>query len=202
MRPTLRFVNFALALLVLMAATASAQTKGRVAVGASVTTIVPTQDDVHGTTGVGFQVRLAPRKGWGPAGALNWFQADIDGTVIGVSSRIGRIRVRPVMAGVGYTWISGPSAFSASVVAGPSWNRLQQSSTSAAAAQTSTDTALAVRPGVSFTYAVQPRLALTTFAGYLINRPRLTVRSSAGDVSRTWKTDAMALSVGVVYSFF
>ena len=109
------------------------------------------------------------------------------------------------MAGIGYTWASGPTAFTASVVAGPSWNRLQQSNTSATGGQSvasSADTTLAVRPGVSFTYAFEPRVALTTFAGYLINRPTLTVRSSDGDVRRQWKTDATVLSVGMVYSFF
>ena len=198
----LRLLTVTFALAMLTVAAASAQTKGRVAVGASVTAVLPTDNDVHRTAALGFQARLVARKGWGAGVGLNWFTTDVDGTAVGVTSTIGRIRVRPLMGGVGYNWIFGPTAVTASVVAGPSYNKLLVSNPGIQIVGSSTDITLAVRPAVSLTYALLPRLALTTSAGYLFNRPRFTLHSSAGDARSTWKTDAVVLSVGMVYSLF
>jgi hypothetical protein len=46
-------------------------------------------------------------------------------------------------------------------------------------------------------------VALTGFAGYMINRPTITYRDPAGqEVNDRWKADATVLSVGLVYSLF
>ena len=199
----LRVLTVTLALVLLIVASGSAQTKGRVAVGGSVTAVLPTDNDVHRTAALGFQARLVARKGWVAGFGLNWFTTDVDGTSVGVNSQIGRIRVRPLMGGVGYNWIFGPTAVTASVVAGPAYNKLLVSNPGVQIVDSSTDTTLAVRPAVSVSYALMPRLALTTSAGYLVNRPRFTLRCSCGsDVRSTWKTDAVVLSVGMVYSLF
>ena len=198
----LRLFTFTLALVCVTAASASAQTKGRVAVGGSVTAVLPTDNDVHRTAAVGFQARLVARKGWVAGFGFNWFTTDVDGTAVGVNSQVGRIRVRPFMGGVGYNWIFGPTAVTASVVAGPTYNKLLVSNPGIQIVGSSTDTTLVVRPAVSLTYALQPRLALTTSAGYLFNRPRFTLHTSGGDVRAPWKTDATVLSVGLVYSLF
>ena len=54
-----------------------AQSEGRVSVGASVTLNRPTDADVASMTTYGPLVRLNPHRGWGPAGALNWFRPDL-----------------------------------------------------------------------------------------------------------------------------
>src|SRR5206468_13000098 len=57
---------------------ASGQTKGRVSVGGAVTLAQPTDKDVKSVVTFGPLVRLNPRKGWGLAGGLSWFELDLD----------------------------------------------------------------------------------------------------------------------------
>ena len=102
------------------ARTVHAQTEGWISAGASVTVVSTVDDDVDSAVGVGPLVRLNPRRGWGPAGALNWFRADLqspDGT-----EPFARLRVRHLMAGIAYTVGTDRALTSFSVVAGPSFN--------------------------------------------------------------------------------
>ena len=64
-------------LLLCTAVSATAQTKGRVSVGASVTYVNPTDSEVQPLVGWGPLVRLNPKKGWCIAGGFSWFLADI-----------------------------------------------------------------------------------------------------------------------------
>src|SRR5262245_2912053 len=92
--------NVILACLVACAATpAAAQTKGKVSVGGSVTYLATTDGEVGNVFGGGPLIRLNPRKGWGVAGALNWFTANIDNPT-GASGDFARLRVRHLMGGV------------------------------------------------------------------------------------------------------
>lgn len=181
-----------------------AQTQGRVSVGASVTHNATTDGDVASVTGVGPLVRLNPHKGWGPAGAFNWYRADLLNPA-GASGDFARLRVRPLMGGVAYT--VGPPAVltSFSIVTGPSFNKVQfKGSYVAGPGETiDADTSVAVRPGVGVTWSLAPRVGLVGFAGYLINRPDIVYRNRAGlDIRDRWKADSVVLSVGAVYSVF
>ena len=98
------------------------QTKGRVSVGGTVTYVIPTDGEVGSLVGVGPLVRLNPKKGWGIAGGLSWFRADIDNP--DGAGDFARLRVRPLMAGVAYTIGEQPVLISFSIVAGPSFNDL------------------------------------------------------------------------------
>ena len=110
--------------LLCVAPSAFAQTQGRVSVGASVTNNNTTDDDLGAVTGVGPLVRLNPHRGWGPAGAFNWFRADVRNPS-GAGGDFARLRVRPLMGGVSYT--VGPPAVltSFSIVGGPSFNKAE-----------------------------------------------------------------------------
>ena len=188
---------------------AAAQTEGRVSVGGSVTFIQPTDSEVQSLVGVGPVVRLNPKKGWGPAGAFNWFRADLDNPS-GASGDFARLRVRPLMAGIAYTIGNQPALISFSIVAGPSFNDLDfrdefLDSLPAGSPRPELDaeTSFAVRPGVSLTYTVAPRVAIIGFGGYMINRPDVVYRDGTGQEYRNrWKADSIALSVGAVYSLF
>jgi hypothetical protein len=187
-------------------AAASAQTEGRVSVGGSVTFVSPTDEDVSSVVGVGPLVRLNPRRGIGIAAALNWFRTDLADPA-GGSGRFAKLQIRPLMAGVSYTFGSDRTLFSASVVAGPSFNSVEfeeefvrlQGGTPAI----DVDHSFVVRPGFSVTHSVAPRVGIVGFAGYMINRPNVTYRSSAGqEFDDRWRADALVLSVGAVYSLF
>ena len=53
------------------------------------------------------RISLRPRPGWGPAFGLSWFRSGIRVPVDGSSRTIGTLRVRPIMGGIGYTWVRG-----------------------------------------------------------------------------------------------
>lgn len=196
-------------LLLYTAVPAAAQTKGRVSVGGSVTYVKPTDSDVKPLVGWGPLIRLNPKKGWGFAGGLSWFRADIENPAGGSGDFIN-LRVRPLMGGVAYTVGEQPVLVSFSIVAGPSFNTLEFDdnflrSLPPGSPQPELDasTSFALRPGVGVTWTVAPRVAIIGFGGYTINRPDLFYRAASGQEFRNrWKADAALLSAGVVYSLF
>jgi hypothetical protein len=160
-----------------------AQTRGWLGVGASTTFVRPIDDDLGSALSVGPLIRLMPRDGWGVAGALNWFEADVTG-LQGTDLELGRLRVRPVMAGVAYTFLRGRVATSLSIVAGYAFNRFELNDDVARIAvepyRFEVDDSLAWRPGVSLSYAVADRVALVGFGGYLVTRPDARLVTAQG----------------------
>jgi hypothetical protein len=193
---------------VCLATSAAAQTEGRVSVGGSVTFVKPTDNDVQSLVSAGPLVRLNPKKGWGLAGALNWFRADLENPS-GADGSFARLRVRPLMGGVAYTVGNQPALISFSIVAGPSFNSLDFEDDylvdlpAGVRPELDAENSVAVRPGVSLTYTVAPRVAIVGFGGYMINRPDVLYRDGLGQEFRNrWKADSVVLSVGAVYSLF
>lgn len=185
---------------------AHGQTEGRVSVGGSVTLVNPTDDEVDSVVGVGPLVRLNPRRGWGFAGAFNWFRADLNDPA-GGDADFARLRVRPLMGGIGYTIGPPRTLVNFLVVAGPSFNSVDFEDDFLArqigSPAIDVDNSFAVRPGVSVTHTIRPKVGITGFAGYMINRPDITYRDVAGQsFAERWQADALVLSVGVVYSVF
>jgi hypothetical protein len=186
--------------------TVAAQTEGRVGVGGSVTFVAPTSDNVGKVVGFGPIVRLNPKRGWGPAGALNWFRADLDNPT-GGDAAFATLRVRHLMGGIAYSLGPDRTLVSFSLVAGPSFNSVdfeeEYLATQPGNPEIDVDTSFAIRPGVSLTQTLSPRVGLVGFAGYLFNRPGVTYRSASGQqFEDEWRADAFVLSVGVVYSLF
>lgn len=188
-------------MLCFLASDAGAQTKGRVSVGGSVTHNATPDSDVHSSTGVGVLIRLNPKRGWGPAGALNWFKADLDDEGAGAS--FARVRVRPLMGGVAYTVGHRSVLISLSAVTGPSFNRVQLQGSRDPVEAIDVDNSWAVRVGVGATWTVAPRVAVVGFGGYLVNRPAIVYRDRFGTtVSDRWTADSIVSSIGLVYSVF
>ena len=207
--PLMRGSAIVLAMTVCVSATASAQTEGKISVGASVTHFITTDSEVGAFTGFGGVVRLNPKRGWGVAGALNWFRADIDDPG-GFDGDFLRIRVRPLMGGVSYS--VGPEKLltSFSIVEGLSFNSarfrdefLNALPPGSANPDIDIETSFVVRPGVGVTWTLAPRVAIVGFGGYMWNRPGIVYRNQFGDEFRDeWKADAIVLSVSAVYSLF
>ena len=194
------------ALMLCGALTAAAQTEGRVGVGGSVTLNNTTDGDVGTALSVGPLVRLNPRPGWGFAGAFNWYRADLHNPD-GGDNPFARLHVRPLMGGIGYTIGPPRTLVNFSVVAGPSFNKadFEDDFLDATGGSPSIEakTSFAIRPGVSITQTLKPRVGVVGFAGYMINRPQIVYRSNTGQqVEDRWKADALVLSVGLVYSIF
>src|SRR5262245_50785933 len=178
-----------------------AQTKGRVSVGGTVSFVHPTDSEVGSLVGFGPLVRLNPKKGWGIAGGLSWFRADLDNPS-GASGPFARLRVRPLMGGVSYTVGEQPVLVSFSVVAGPSFNDLDfeddfinRLPPGAFTPELDAKTSFVVRPGVNLTWTLAERVALVGFGGYSINRPDVVYRDANGQEFRNrWKADAFLVS--------
>jgi hypothetical protein len=190
--------------IVCAASSVFAQSEGRFSVGASITLNGTTDADVASTTTVGPLVRLNPHKGWGPAGAFNWFRADLRDPAGGTGD-FARLRVRPLMAGLSYTVGSDKVLTSFSIVGGPSFNKAEFHGSYVAGSDESigAENSIAIRPGVGLTWTVARRVAVIGFGGYLINRPDVVYRNRFGqEINDRWKADAVVLSVGVVYSLF
>ena len=194
---------------VCFAAPAAAQTKGRVGIGASVSFVQTTDSEVKSLVGYGLLVRLNPKKGWGPAGGLSWFRADVDNPS-GAGGPFARLRVRPLMGGVAYTFGNQPVLVSLSAVTGPSFNDLdfdddflRSLPAGARTPELDISNSWAFRTGVNVTITVAPRVAIVGFGGYMINRPDVIYRDSNGQEFRNrWKADAVIFSIGAVYSIF
>lgn len=193
---------------------AFAQLRGKAQVGVSVSSLNPASSELTTKVRIVPTFGRVPSKGWGIAAGLNWFDADVDGGFVGLTRRLGTVNVRPVMAGVGYTAVVGRFYITPSVVAGPAWNRLKVDDDLRDAFSVRGNlggddfqtkghaVTLAVRPGISATYAVAPRFGLTAFAGYLFNRPDFDVQIPTGQTRTPWKADGLALSAGVVVPVF
>ena len=196
-------ITFAAAL-TLMASQVFAQAENRISVGVSTTVNRTTDDDVDNPIGFGPLVRVNPRVGWGPAGAFNWFKADLRNPDGGTGD-FARLRVRPLMAGIAYTVSSGPVLTSFSIVGGPSFNKAEfrESYGGRVIEYIDADNSWAIRPGVGAIWMVAPRVGVVGFAGYLVNRPEVTYRDRFGTAfNDRWKADSVVLSLGVVYSLF
>ena len=94
----------------------------RVGIGGSVGTFFTSDDNVNTALGAGVNVGMVPKPGLGARLGLGWYQTDL--TLSGVSGdvEVGRLHVRPVMAGVAYTWVKDRLATSVSIGAGISFN--------------------------------------------------------------------------------
>lgn len=196
--------------LLALPAVAEAQTKGSVAVGATVAFTQPTAEELDSGITVGLTLRTLPVQGWGAAFAFNWYDADLTDPSLGSPEKLGRFIARPIMAGIGYTVVRGRTSLSPSVVAGPAFNLIsidegQRGSFSIDGSSFERrvgKVSLAVRPALSLTYAVKPRLGLTAGASYIINRPELTVNTPAGPIETRWRADAFSVGGGLVVSLF
>lgn len=185
------------------AAAAHAQTEGIVSVGGSVTGVITTDGDVGTGLSAGPLVRLNPRRGWGPAGALNWFRAEL-GHPDGGEQDFAELRVRPLMAGIGYTIGTDRLLTTFSLVLGPSFNKAEfEDEFVEPGATIDAETSFAIRPGVSVTITVAPRVAIVGFGGYMHNDPKVVYRDASGaEFRERWRASAVVLSAGLVYSLF
>jgi hypothetical protein len=197
-----RSIRIVLGIAALLGSTlpAAAQTEGRIGIGGTVTVNNTTDSDVGTALTVGPLVRLNPRPGWGFAGGFNWYWADLHNPA-GGDDDFARLSVKPFMGGIGYTMGPPKTLVNFSIVMGPSFNRayFEDNFVDAAGSSIEAKTSFAVRPGISITQTLAPRVGVTAYGGYMINRPDVTYRSNTGQqVQDRWRADSIVLSVGMV----
>ena len=192
--------------------TANAQTKNRVAVGVNIAAKMATDDDARGTYGPGFTWRFGTSKeGWKLKYGLNWYRADIDRDIAGEVQAFGKLRLRPITVGYGYTHMMGRTSISANLVGGYSFNSFTAHDTAVSALRSSLAASTIVadvsngfllKPEISLWRNVSQKIGVNFNVGYVISRPFLTLEADGVQDRRRFNADAMAVSMGVVYSVF
>jgi hyperosmotically inducible protein len=180
----------------------SASLNRRLAIGAAIGTQRPTNDRLDTNANITPMVRLGVGRGLGLGMGFSWFQTDISSP--DTSQTLGRITVRPVMAGVNYTLNDQTRwALSLSLVAGLAFNGFTfEESTARDGIALDVDNSFAMRPGASLWYDINSRAALNVFAGYLITRPGMTFLERGQFVRRSVRADATLLTVGLAWKLF
>jgi len=210
---SMRITSIVVVMMMVSVWDARAQTDSRLAVGASITGNLLPASDTDGSATVGFEIRIGhERPGWGPQTSIfGWFDTAIQKPIATSTVDFGNLRLRPIMAGYGYTWIRGRRSLTADVVGGYSLNSLRLDSGAVAeyaqrlgatSIESEATNAFAVKPEIQVWYDLNPRFGLKLNAGYLISRPSIVIRSSLGEDVRPIRADTFLITVGVVYSLF
>jgi hypothetical protein len=201
----------------LCAATVVAQTNNRFAIGAEFTVRTSDhasqEDAARGEFGPGLLWRFGHgREGWGFHWGLNWYAVDIDRPIGGQMTELGELKVRPIMAGYGYSYrINRRLNITGAVLGGYAFGsiglvpgavdayerRLGAQSVTARASNT-----FVLKPELGLWYDLNKDFGLNVNAGYMIARPDVIVDTAIGQDKRTARADQFILKVGVVYSIF
>lgn len=176
-----------------------------VAVGASLNMPRPVDASFSSPVTMQPMIRLGVGRGLGLTMGFSWFDADLSAApASSTPGTLGRVRVRPVMAGGSYTLTDQSHwALSLSMVAGLSFNSFTIDDTMARdGLALAIDNSVAMRPGVSLWYDINGRAAFNVFSGYLFTRPQMTFLDQGQFTRRAVRADTAVLSIGLAYKVF
>jgi hypothetical protein len=176
------------------------QAPSRLAIGGYFSVSNPAAADLESAWSVGPILRLGSGAGLGPAVAFDWYGATLRAEP---GRPAGRIRVRPIMAGLGYTVVAGRVSITPSLVGGYAFNRIVVPKTGAAARLAiDADNSVAWRPGVSVWIDTSRRTAANLSLGLLRTRVNVTFADAGVIEQRRMRADATTVSIGLVYRLF
>lgn len=162
----------------------------------------PRVDSLRARASIGPLIRLGSGRGFGPALALNWFQTTLPGESPEQDVR-SRIRVRPIMAGVSYTFASDRVSVSPSLVAGVAFNSLSIEETGRVdRIAVEVGRSLVWRPGISMWFDVSRRAALNVSAGYIVTGLDVTFLENGRLVKQHLSGDTTIVHAGIAYKIF
>lgn len=199
--------------LLLVAATrAQAQTVNRLAVGVDFSLRDIAHPGATGKLGPGFDWRIGhSSQGWGWKYGLNWFSTTLDRQIGAGEVPLGKLSVRPIMAGYGYTRVIRNMSVSASLLGGYAFSQfsLEPGATDAyrerlgaTAVRAEATNTFVVKPEISGWIDMSRRIGIHTGISYLVARPEVVVTSSLGQERQRLRADAFRVKIGVVYSIF
>jgi hypothetical protein len=208
----LRLSSLVLIMGLAASSTVLAQSEGKFAFGAQLSTRTAMGPENGGHLGVSFLWRFGQSKtGWGWHYGLNWFGTDMKRTIGGPNTEFGTLRVRPVMGGYGYTRVFGRTAVTGKLMGGYAFSSMKLSQEAMDAYQTrlggqaitvKASNAFVVIPEVNVWYNVNEKIGIRLSSGYVIARPDVTVTSTAGVDKRRVRADNVTFKVGMVYSIY
>ena len=197
---------------VVIATNASAQmivnTAKRAGIGGSFGGIFPFDDDVAVGKAYGVNFGLAPAPGFGPTIGFGWYTGDLTLSGITGNAEVGDLRVRPLMAGVGYTWVRGKLATGVSINAGVSFNSIKLNDQyrtffgPGTEVRVDASNSFAARPQLRFEYAVAKKVGVYTSLGYFFTKFNNVVETPIGRFENEWDASSFNIFVGaMVYPF-
>lgn len=199
-------------LLSFVAADARAQSQAAIGLGLAVSSYDPTGRLGQSATSIGPLIRIKMGAGLGPTIGFDWYAVGVEAVAGGQRVQVGRLRVKPVMAGIAYNWNRRKYWLSASVVGGYAFAGLDandqarppfRSALGSSFLTFDTGNSFVWRPQVGMWYDAGPRVGLTASIAYIGVRPTLTV---AGDNGARYQTRLNAactvLTFGLVYGVF
>jgi len=195
---------------------AAAQINSRFAAGGEFTVAASdrasTEDHAHPQFIPGLLWRFgATEPGWGFHWGLNWYAVDIERPIGGTATELGELRVRPIMAGYGYTWIIKKNAITADLLGGYAFAKMDlagsaidayRSRMGAQATDAKASNTFVLKPEFAVWHDINKVLGLNINVGYMLARPDVTVTTSNGLDVRTARADQFIVKVGLVYSIF
>ena len=206
----------ALAFLLLLstASRAFSQSENKFALGGEFTVKTSdrasTEDYSLAEFGPGLLWRIGePKSGWGFHWGLNWYAVKIERPVGAAVTTLGKLHVRPVMAGYGYTYLIHHYAITAAVLGGyaigsitldPPAVDAYRATPGVTTASASASNTLVVKPEIGVWFDVSRKVGFNVNAGYMMARPDVTVVTNAGVDFRTARADRFILKAGLVYS--
>jgi hypothetical protein len=195
-----------------IATTAHAQTDGKFALGADLGVKIPGSSEAHGSEGIGLLWRLGHGKeGFGFHWGLNWYHTDIERSVAGQNVELGELRLKPLMAGYGYTRNVGRFSVTGAILGGfaftsmrltPAATDVYHDGLGARSVRADSGMPLVLRPEISTWYDINKKVGLHISTGYMIARPHVTVSSTLGEDKRRVHADMVGVKVGIAYSIF
>ncbi len=174
-------------------------------VGATMGVVAPIDSEVEAGAVYGVTFGLAPSPGWGWAGSLGWFTGDLllaDGSV---DRTVGRLTVRPIMGGIGYTWSQGKLFTTVSLTAGLSINSAdvnddyKQVFGPGTRVSLSADTSFCWKPSVEVEYALSPKWAVVSYGGFLFTRINSRLATPIGTYEDEWDVSNFSVHGGVMF---
>lgn len=146
--------------------------------------------------------RFRSSTGLGPAVSFRGGEVALE-SAGGTHTALAAVRLRPVMAGLNYSLVTGRVTFGAGVVAGLSFNSLSVETARAGPGRAIAVTnSFAVQPKVDVWFDVTRRIGLTLGAGYLVSRPKVTFASDDIVSTERIPINTVVLSAGLAYWIF
>jgi hypothetical protein len=186
----------------------AAQTKGRFTAGPQVSHHFTFSDDLGGETSLGVAFSLTRPKnedGWGPAFGFGWFATDLSDPIA------GRLMVRPLLGGYGYTMVRGKYRLQFAALTGPAFAKIQVRGDDRDAWSSflglpvhgvDIKNSWVIRPGARLTYSVHPRVGIFGAAEYELARFTLQVQTDTDRRERRLNADVFTLKTGVSFGLF
>lgn len=200
------------AMMIVPSRAVEAQSDGWLAVGSGIVSRSSRDPGVGDSVGPAFILRVGRGgTGWGMRYGFDWFSTDLERPVQGQAQSFGRLRVRPILVGYGYSIKREPALLSLNLKGGyafssfnlrPSYAAAYSTAFQAGGVRASAANTFVIKPEVSLWINLSRKVGLNVSTGYIVARPQVSFASAAGMERRRVMADMFLFQVGAAYTIF